>query len=39
MIRSLDGVTEFFESVVGIWQGDTSAPLMLIICEDYVLQS
>ena len=36
-VRSPDGDTEYFDIVVGVLQGDTLAPYLLIICLDYVL--
>ena len=38
-VRSLDGVTEYFDIVAGVLQGDTLAPYLFIICLDYVLRT
>ena len=38
-VCSLDGDTDFFDVVVGVLQGDTSAPYQFIICLDYVLRT
>ena len=38
MVRSPDGDTHFFDIRAGVLQGDTLAPLLFIICLDYVLQ-
>ena len=35
-VRSLDGDTECFYIVAGVLQGDTLAPYLFIICQDYV---
>ena len=35
----LDGDTDFFDIVAGVLQGDTLAPYLLIICQDYVLRT
>ena len=35
-IRSLDGDTDHFDIVAGVLQGDTLAPCLFIICQDYV---
>ena len=35
MVRSPDGDTDFFEIVTRLFQGDTSAPYLSIICVDY----
>ena len=37
--RSPDGDTDYFDIVVGVLQGDTSAPYFLIICLDYLLRT
>ena len=37
--RSLDGDTEYFDIVAGALQGDTLAPYLLIICQDYRLRT
>ena len=31
--------TELYDSVAGVWQGDTLAPYLFIICLDYVLRT
>ena len=36
-VRSLNGETEFFDIVAGALQGDTVAPYLFIIYQDYVL--
>ena len=36
---SPDGVTEYFDIVAGVLQGDTLAPYLFIICLDYVLRT
>ena len=33
-----DGDTDFFDSVIGVLQGDRLTPYLFIICLDYVLQ-
>ena len=38
MVRSPNGITDFFEIVTGILQGETLASYMFIICQDYALQ-
>ena len=38
MICSPDGNTDFFNIVVGVYQGDTLLPYMFIICLVYILQ-
>ena len=38
-VRSLDGDTDFFDIVAGVLHGDTLAPYLFIICQDYVLQT
>ena len=37
-VRSLYGDTVFFYIAAGVLQGDTLAPYLFIICQDYVLQ-
>ena len=37
-VRLPDGDTEYFDIVAGVLQGDTLAPYLLIICQDYVLR-
>ena len=34
---STDGDTNFFDMVVDVLQGNTLAPYLVIICQDYVL--
>ena len=38
-VRSLDGDTEYFDSVAGVLQGDTLVRYLFIICLDYVLRT
>ena len=38
-VCSLDGDTDFFDSVARILQGDTLAPYLFIICLDYILRT
>ena len=38
-VRSADGDTEYFDIVAGVLQGDTLAPYLFIICQDYVLRT
>ena len=38
-VRSLDGVTEYFNIVAGVLQGGTLAPYIFIICLDNVLRT
>ena len=38
-VRSPDGDTEYFDIVAGVLQGDTLAPILFIICLDYVLRT
>ena len=38
-VRSPDGDTEYFDIVAGVLQGDTLAPYLFIICQDYVLST
>ena len=38
-VLSLDGDTNNFNIVAGVLQGDTLAPYLFIICQDYVLQT
>ena len=38
-VRSPDGDTEYFDIVAGVLQGDTLAPYLFIICQDYVLRT
>ena len=37
--RSPDGDTDFFEIIAGTLWGDTLAPYLFIICQDYVLRT
>ena len=37
-VRSPDGDTDYFDIVEGIQQGDTLAPYLFIIWQDYVLR-
>ena len=39
IVRSPDGDTDFFDIRSWVLQGDTLAPLLFIICLDYVLQT
>ena len=39
MVRSPDGDTPFFEITTGVLQGYTLAPLLFIICLDYILKN
>ena len=36
-VCSPDGNTDFFDIVAGVLQGDTFAPYLFIICQDYLL--
>ena len=36
-VRSLDGDTDYFNTVAGVLQGDALAPCLFIICLDYML--
>ena len=38
-VCSPDGDTEYFEIIAGVLQGDTLAPYLFIICQDYVLRT
>ena len=38
-VRSPNGDTVYFHIVAGVLQGDTLAPLLFIICLDYVLRA
>ena len=38
-VRSPDEVTEYFDNVAGVLQGDTLAPYLFIICLDYRLRT
>ena len=38
-VRLPDGDTEYFNIVAGVFQGDTLAPYLFIICLDYVFRT
>ena len=38
-VRSPDRDTEHFDIVAGVLQGDTLAPYLFFICQDYVLRT
>ena len=38
-VRSLDRDIDLFDIVAGVLQGDTLAPYLFIICQDFVLQT
>ena len=38
-VHSPDGDTDYFDIIVGVLQGDTLAPYLFIICQDYMLQT
>ena len=38
-VRSPDGDTDYFDIVTGVLRGDTLAPQLFMICNDYVLQA
>ena len=38
-VRSPDGDADYFDIVAGVLQGDTLAPYLFIICQDYVLRT
>ena len=38
-VRSPNGDTDYFELVVGVLQGGTLAPYLIIICLHYVLKT
>ena len=38
-VRSPDRDTEYFDIVAGVLQGDTLAPYLFIICQDYMLRT
>ena len=38
-VRTIDGLTEFFKTLLGVLQGDTLAPFLFIIVLDYVLRN
>ena len=37
-VCSLDGDTDYFDIVAGVLQGDTLAPYLFIICQDYMFR-
>ena len=37
-VRSPDGDTDFFDIIAGVLQGDTLAPYLFIICQDYAFR-
>ena len=37
-VRTPDGLTDFFRTLIGVLQGDTLAPLLFIIVLDYILR-
>ena len=39
IVRSPDGDTEYVNIIAGVLQGDTLAPYLFIICQDYVLRT
>ena len=39
MVRSPDGDIPYFKITTGVLQGDTLAPLLFIICLDYILKT
>ena len=38
-VQTIDGLTDFFKTLIGVLQGDTLAPFLFIIVLDYVLRS
>ena len=38
-VQWLDGDTDLFDIAAGVLHGDTLAPHLFIICQDYVLQT
>ena len=38
-VQTIDGLTEFFETLIGVLQGDTLAPFLFIVVLDYVLRN
>ena len=38
-VHSPDGDTDYFDIVAGVLQGDTLAPYLFIICQDYMLRT
>ena len=39
MVHSPDGDTDYFDIVTWVLQGDILAPVLSIICLDYILQT
>jgi exonuclease III len=37
-VKTPDGLTDFFQTLIGVLQGDTLAPLLFIIVLDYILR-
>ena len=38
-VQTIDGLTDFFKTLLGVLQGDTLAPFLFIIVLDYVLRN
>ena len=38
-VQTIDGLTDFFKTLIGVLQGDTLAPFLFIIVLDYVLRN
>ena len=38
-VQTSDGLTDFFETLIGVLQGDTLAPFLFIIALDYILRN
>ena len=38
-VQTSDGLTDFFETLIGVLQGDTLAPFLFIIVLDYILRN
>jgi hypothetical protein len=38
-VKTIDGLTDFFRTLIGVLQGDTLAPFLFIIVLDYVLRN
>ena len=38
-VQTIDGLTAFFKTLLGVLQGDTLAPFLFIIVLDYVLRN
>ena len=38
-VQTIDGLTDFFQTLLGVLQGDTLAPFLFIIVLDYVLRN